>query len=144
MKVRIYLPAALLLLAATARADELYLKDGSKIVGTIVGFEGNSFKVQTSYGFAVVEKDKILKIVTGSADTPKPEGKAEVKKEPAADTSKKPAAKVMETSAKPPVLPSKNEKTEVPPPDVSIRPDSKTTAVPAAVTVAPAPKPEPP
>jgi len=52
-----------LLLAATASADELRLKDGSKIVGTIIGFEENSFKVQTSYGLAVVHKDKVVTIV---------------------------------------------------------------------------------
>jgi hypothetical protein len=44
------------------RADELKLKDGTKIVGTIVGFEENSFKVKTSYGFAVVQKDQVVSI----------------------------------------------------------------------------------
>ena len=43
-------------------ADELKLKDGTKIVGTIVGFEENSFKVRTNYGFAVVQKDQVLSI----------------------------------------------------------------------------------
>jgi hypothetical protein len=43
-------------------ADELKLKDGTKIVGTIVGFEENSFKVKTNYGFAVVQKDQVLSI----------------------------------------------------------------------------------
>lgn len=46
----------------TARADELKLKDGTKITGTIVGYEGDSFKVETSYGFALVRKDKIASI----------------------------------------------------------------------------------
>jgi hypothetical protein len=55
--------AALLLSAAAARADEIKLKDGSKIIGTIVGFEDNSFKVKTSYGFAVVQKDQVVSIV---------------------------------------------------------------------------------
>jgi hypothetical protein len=45
-----------------ARADEFKLKDGTKIVGTIVGFEENSFKVKTSYGFAVVQKDQVVSI----------------------------------------------------------------------------------
>jgi hypothetical protein len=49
-------------------ADELKLKDGTKIVGTIVGFEENSFKVKTNYGFAVVQKDQVLSIsITESA-----------------------------------------------------------------------------
>jgi hypothetical protein len=55
----------LLLLAVTGNAlgDEFHLKDGSKIVGTIVGFENGTFKVQTSYGFATVRKDSIAEIV---------------------------------------------------------------------------------
>ena len=50
------------------RADELRLKDGSKIVGTIVGFEENSFKVQTSYGFALVRRDQIVSITAIAPD----------------------------------------------------------------------------
>ncbi len=51
-----------------AHGDELKLKDGTKIVGTIVGFEENSFKVKTNYGFAVVQKDQVLSIsITESA-----------------------------------------------------------------------------
>ena len=57
--------------SAAAHADEIKLKDGSKIIGTIVGFEENSFKVKTSYGFAVVQKDQVVSIVvTDSAKTP--------------------------------------------------------------------------
>lgn len=54
----------LIALAAVAgvRADELTLKDGSKIDGAIVGFEANSFRVKTSYGFAVVRKDQVVSI----------------------------------------------------------------------------------
>jgi hypothetical protein len=69
-----------------ARADELKLKDGSRIVGTIVGFEENSFKVRTSYGYAVVQKDQVTTISMSDAPA-KPE--AEKKPEPA---SEKPAA----------------------------------------------------
>lgn len=46
-----------------ARSDELKLKDGTKITGTIVGFEDNSFRVKTSYGFAVVQKDQVVSII---------------------------------------------------------------------------------
>lgn len=65
---RLFLPAlglflAILAFASKARADEFHLKDGSKIVGTIVGFENGAFKVQTSYGFATVRKDSIAEIV---------------------------------------------------------------------------------
>ena len=85
------LAAFALLLPAPARADEIKLKDGSKINGTIVGFEDNSFKVKTSYGFAVVQKDQVVSItVTDPA------------KQPEADSAKKPdsdAAKKSESAA---------------------------------------------
>src|SRR5579863_2317732 len=54
---------AFLVGAGTARADEFHLKDGSKIIGTIVGFEDGAFKVQTTYGFAYVRKESIAEIV---------------------------------------------------------------------------------
>src|ERR1700751_4585041 len=65
---RFFLPvfapvSAFLVCSGTARGDEFRLKDGSKIVGTIVGFEDGAFKVQTTYGFAYVRKDSIAKIV---------------------------------------------------------------------------------
>ena len=53
--------------ASVARADEIRLKDGSKVIGTIVGFENDSFRVETSYGFALIRKDKVADInITGS------------------------------------------------------------------------------
>lgn len=90
---------AFLTLTASARADEIKLKDGSKINGTIVGFEDNSFKVKTSYGFAVVQKDQVVSItVTGDAPKPEPEGA----KKPDSTTAKKSeaeAAKKPESAA---------------------------------------------
>src|SRR6201981_142353 len=72
-------------------ADELKLKDGTKIVGTIVGFEENSFKVKTNYGFAVVQKNQVLSIsITDSAKKPDAEKKAE----PSAAKPAPPAAAV--------------------------------------------------
>ena len=53
---------AILFSAAAARADEIRLKDGTKISGTIVGFENDSFRVETSYGFALIQKDKVADI----------------------------------------------------------------------------------
>ena len=61
--------------AIVARADEIRLKDGTKISGTIVGFENDSFKVETAYGFAVIRKDKVADIVI-SAPKKEPEPKA--------------------------------------------------------------------
>jgi hypothetical protein len=71
MRISVRFLLALLLIAAAARADEIRLKDGSKIIGTIVGFEDGSFKVQTSYGFAMVRKDQISEIIP-SAPKPQP------------------------------------------------------------------------
>jgi hypothetical protein len=68
--------AAVCVLAAlplAVHADELTLQDGSTIKGTIVGFDDNAFKVQTSYGFALVRKDQVVTIrVTGSPAGPAP------------------------------------------------------------------------
>src|SRR5580693_9878010 len=90
---------AVLHFAAPARADEIKLKDGSKIYGTIVGFEDNSFKVKTSYGFAVGQKDQVVSItVTDPAKQPeadsakKPDSDAAKKPEATNATAKKPAA----------------------------------------------------
>jgi hypothetical protein len=60
-------------LSAPLAAEEFYLKDGTKIVGTIVGFEEKAFRVETSFGFAIIYKDKIEHIVfTGSTLQPVP------------------------------------------------------------------------
>lgn len=130
MKARFCLAVALVLAAVTAKADELYLKDGSKIVGTIVGFQDSSFKVQTSYGFALVEKDKILRIIPTDAESPKPESKAQLKKESVPDAKKKPSAKMIEASEKPAVEPAKIAQAAPAPPDLSNHTDQKPAGVP--------------
>jgi hypothetical protein len=83
------LAAALLSgLPSHARADELKLKDGTKLIGTIVGFDDNSFKVKTTYGFAIVQKDQVVSIsISDAAKKPEPEKKPE----PAATKSPSPA-----------------------------------------------------
>lgn len=70
----------LLIAPSAARADEIRLKDGSKIIGTIVGFENDSFRVETSYGFALVQKDKVADITIVAAkkeSEPKPKAGAQ-------------------------------------------------------------------
>ena len=107
-----------LLLTASARADEIKLKDGSKINGTIVGFEDNSFKVKTSYGFAVVQKDQVVSItVTDAAKKSEPE----LSKKPDVDALKQPesaAAKIpIAAPARPAAAkPEKAEHAPAPPP----------------------------
>jgi hypothetical protein len=64
---------SLLLASGAARADEIRLKDGTKIIGTIVGFENDSFRVETSYGFALIRKDKVADInITATRKDPEP------------------------------------------------------------------------
>lgn len=83
-------------LGTVARADEFHLNDGSKIVGSIVGYENGSFKVQTSYGFAMVRKDSIIEIVVSEKAPPLPAP---------ATPAFKPAALSEPSYAKQPVLP---------------------------------------
>jgi hypothetical protein len=61
----------LLISVGALRADEIRLKDGTKITGTIVGFENDSFRVETSYGFALIRKDKVadINIVASKKDS---------------------------------------------------------------------------
>ena len=92
MKRGILFLAAIAASAALApravRADELKLKDGTKITGTIVGFEDNSFKVKTSFGFALVQREQVASI-TISETAKKLE--ADKKPEPAAEKTPPPA-----------------------------------------------------
>lgn len=118
------------LLAPGTRADEIKLKDGSKITGTIVGFEENSFKVKTSYGFAVVQKDQVVSIIV-------------------TDTSKKPASTsdkaTADTSNAPATKPAKTENTSAADsaPASSAKPNSAPSTATAKVA-APPPAPQPP
>ena len=73
------LSIAVLLPALALQADELKLKDGTTINGTIIGFEENSFRVKTTYGFAVVLKNQIVSIsIEASAKTSAAEKKPEI------------------------------------------------------------------
>jgi hypothetical protein len=124
MNRRLILASSLSLLGiamfvAALRADEIKLKDGTKITGTIVGFEENSFKVKTSYGFAVVQKDQVVSIIVS-------------------DTSKKTAAgtdkTVPENSAAPTAKPVKTDvaSTATPAPTpVAVKPASAPAPAPA-------------
>ena len=115
MRGKSFVALALLSLFITvgaARADEIRLKDGTKIIGTIVGFENDSFRVETSYGFALIQKDKVADIsilATKKDSDPKPKANAPapapsaaapsvvpaVAKEPAAPASASPEANAL-------------------------------------------------
>ncbi len=70
----------LIVLAPRTLADEFTLKDGTKISGTIVGFEEDSFRVKTSYGFALVQKDQVVSIKVTEAAKSAPEKKIAAEK----------------------------------------------------------------
>jgi hypothetical protein len=108
-------------LPAAARADDLKLKDGTKISGTIVGFEDSSFRVKTSYGFAVVEKDQIVSI--NMADAPK--GPAD-----------KPPATLDAKAEKPKAPPASSSPAPAPPTSPVSKPASAVATVDAAPAVA--------
>jgi hypothetical protein len=93
---------------SAARADELKLKDGSTVVGTIVGFEEHSFKVKTSYGFAEVQKDQVVSIVISAVPKKK---ESEKKADPSADDAVAPdpaPAKAPKPAPPKPVTPPVN------------------------------------
>jgi len=136
----------MLLVAFGVRADELKLKDGTKISGTIVGFEENSFRVKTSYGFAVVQKDQVLSI--SISDSAK-KSEAEKKPEPAAEKSSAPAAPPKTETAAAPAKPLKAEPPVAPAPAPTSAADGKAAAndanssQPAFAKAAPATNPAP-
>ena len=99
-----------LLPAAVVRADEIRLKDGTKITGTIVGFESDSFRVETSYGFALVQKDKVADISISAAKKD-PETKPKVSAPAAAPSAAAPATK---PAAPPAVTQESSQATTVP------------------------------
>jgi hypothetical protein len=76
---------------ASARADEIQLKDGKKLYGIIVAYEDNMFKVKTDFGYVLVEKDKIARIIpsTPASETPKTDKTPTAKKAAPADADPK-------------------------------------------------------
>lgn len=118
-----------LLAPRSARADELKLKDGSKISGTIVGFEEHSFKVKTSYGFAEVQKDQVVSISITPA-------KPEVSAAPAPEKPKPEAASIAPVASKP-VVKAAPAAAPVPAPKV-------VAAVPPPIAATPVADPAPP
>jgi hypothetical protein len=119
---------------AAARADEIKLKDGSKIIGTIVGFEDNSFKVKTSYGFAVVQKDQVVSIVVSDGAKKAEHAGAGAPAPKAAEQDSAANAVVEYPHTDAPVSPAKSAAPTTP----------KSAPEPATVTVAAPPKPAAP
>ena len=131
---------ATLAVAPTARADELKLKDGTKITGVIVGFEENSFKVKTSFGYAVVQKDQVVSISISDAGV-KPSADAAPAKVSKTEPPPAPAAPPKESADAKPATPA-------PAPAAAPKKSPPPSAVPAnpqpVVASAAAPPPPPP
>jgi len=130
--------AACAVLAGGVCADQLHLKDGSVINGTIVGFDESSFKVKTNYGYAMVRRDQVVSIDVTDTDSgalKKPDASATpvasrttaTAPANAAPNASRPSAKAAApaTPLEPP-----NLKTSAPPSTVA----SKSTPPPAAIT----------
>jgi len=127
-------------MADSVRADDLKLKDGSKISGTIVGFEENSFKVKTSYGFALVERNQVVLISMpepAKAPADKPAALTDAK----APSVEKPKVESAPASA-PPIPASKPAPAVVAAPAVPASAVAK-NAAPVATIAAPAPAEKP-
>jgi hypothetical protein len=68
----LFLIAAITCVAVQARGEEILLKNGQKIVGTIVGYEKDMFRVETEYGIALIRKDKVVSIQVNKPEDAKP------------------------------------------------------------------------
>ncbi len=143
MKRCVFLLLACVVLAATVRADEIRLKNGSKIIGTIVGFENGAFKIETDFGSALVRKDSIAEIVPGAPKEPvatlAPAATPPAPAQPAAAHPETQIPPILAAAgvAVPPRMPSRLLKL-VPPPAVK---PSAPEPIPAAMAP---PAPEPP
>lgn len=65
---RLLIVASVACMVAPTRAEEITLKSGQKVVGTIVGFENGMFRVETEFGVALVRKDKVQSIQVSKPD----------------------------------------------------------------------------
>jgi hypothetical protein len=143
-------------MALRARADEIQLKDGKKLYGVIVAYEDNMFKVKTDYGFVLVEKDKIAKIIpttpVGKAEhaaakkeagtqPPKPADDAQPQAVPAVATSAEGSTTATNASTKPvnASTPGKTDKAAPKITNVAVKPALPASA-PATNAAAPAMK----
>jgi hypothetical protein len=132
--------------AAAARAEEITLKDGQKIVGTIVGYEQDMFRVETSYGIALVRKDKVASIQVSKPDAAGQVTKSDSAKPEAAPTGAESANPAPARPAMPPHVTVKIPTT----PALAAQPPAAPPAVlkppaPGAATASlPMPPPPPP
>ena len=110
VRVLLAMSIVLALTALPALAEEITLQNGQKMVGKIVGFENDMFRVETEFGFALVRRDRVRSI-SFSSTSPKETGKKSgVRESPSTQSeSAKPespnAVPMTSASAPPPVRP---------------------------------------
>ncbi len=134
------------------RGEEITLKDGQKIVGTIIGYENDMFRVETDFGIALIRKDKVVSIQVNtptsssakqrSASYPNPDSglttkNAQISEKSAANSPPKSQAPVSNSS--PPKSPPEPAKILIPAP-IAAKPLAPATAstqtiLPPPVTV---------
>ena len=105
-------------LALSARADEIRLKDGKKLYGSVVAIEDGMYKVKTDYGYVLVEKDKIaliVPIVTPAKPEPDPAAKKDAPQHPS-----KPAADA-QPQAEPAIASASNGSASASPANASVK-----------------------
>ncbi|MFZ0633978.1 MAG: hypothetical protein WA755_04150 [Candidatus Acidiferrales bacterium] len=134
---------ALALTAARVRADELRLKDGTKILGTIVGFDENSFKVKTAYGFAIIRRDAVESIEitdtgTGASGDKKPAASSDLPVRPPASQPARASAPAPAPASSPAVTSTSAAPSKARAPKNSTSAANAHAAAPTATQPAPA------
>lgn len=107
-KAILFVPLTAMLFAVTpAAGEEFHLKDGTKLVGKIVAYENDAFRVETSFGIAIIYKDRIVRIVfpESTAKTPTTEKAPQTTTKKATPVAKEP----VKHEDKPEVEPSTKE-----------------------------------
>ncbi len=100
---------------ASTHAEEIVLKDGQKIVGTIVGYEKDMFRVETDFGIALVRKDKVASIQMNKSDAATASPQA-----PSRPTTKTIEVKSVPIAAAPVAAPAPEAAPPAPRPPVSL------------------------
>jgi hypothetical protein len=127
----LWLSFLLSLVVSPAPAEEITLHNGQKIVGTIVGFESDMFRVETEFGFALVRKDRVRTISFGTVTS------KEAGQKPSEPKSPTPAPKpVPSIPQKAPAASSESPKPASP---ETVKPATASTPLPAAAVVPPPP-----
>jgi hypothetical protein len=131
----------LVLAASSASAEELVLKDGRKLVGTIVGYEDDMFRVETEFGFALVRKDKVASVnfaPTVSSDAPQKQSDTKGRSTSSSST-KSAAPKPGKAAESPAAKPTPNTDATSGPPKTQESPSSGREFAPASVAPNPPP-----